>query len=149
MLHNTNVTITCSTPLPPSTKHFNPVHDLEYDHRDRNNVLACIDEDTLGKGPLGCHYHLRHRPLPLRTLEGLDGSDHLTILDMLDDEVRDDDGEEEKDAEEEPHVDHFDVGGWWKGIGRIVEESVEHQQRGQTHDQTHLREEEDVHASVT
>lgn len=49
-----------------------------------------------------------------------------------------DNDEEHDDAEEEPDVDHLDVGCLGEGGGRLIEEGVQHKQRRQAHWQTDL-----------
>lgn len=56
----------------------------------------------------------------------------------FDDNVADDDEEEERDAVEEPHVDHLDVGSDGERVGAVIEERVQHQQRRQAQSQSIL-----------
>lgn len=53
--------------------------------------------------------------------------------------MADDDDEEERDAVQEPHVHHLDVGGDGERAGAVVEESVQHKQCGQAEGEAVLR----------
>lgn len=52
--------------------------------------------------------------------------------------MQNDDNEKQYGTEEEPHVDHLNVGRLGQRGGRLVEEGVKDEERSQAYSQTHL-----------